>query len=356
MAQFTGQLNSNEIYGALWNLIISIQTFSNNISLDNSLVDMARRDGTLLGDTKLYYATDVLKTSKWNNDAEAVNLLKLHRPKEPKVQAITLNVFRKIELTVDYYLSKRAFMDEGSFSNYTSVILGWLNDTKRIYDHTLYYTFIGTNETTEHNQSITWDDVSIERPTNDADAHLDAYALAENISNLIDKLSDVTREFTDYGLCRAFSKNDVKIIWNNRYLNRIRNVDLPSIYHTEFMEKLFNQYSLNPNYFGTKNNGATSAGDKIRLLSEEEFDDGSDYFGGELVPTGKTSSQTYTEDDSIICKIIVGDLPVLMSSLEVGTSFYNPLSLTENKYLIWGHNTLEHFKNFPYITIRANKR
>ena len=48
MANFTGTLNSNEIYGALWNMIISIQTFTDNISLDNTLVDLARRDGTLL--------------------------------------------------------------------------------------------------------------------------------------------------------------------------------------------------------------------------------------------------------------------------------------------------------------------
>ena len=355
MANFTGQLNSNEIFGALWNMIISVQTFSNNISLDNTIVDMARRDGTLYGDTKLYYATDVLKTSSWKNDAEAPNLLKLHRPKDPKVQAIQLNVFRKIELTVDYYLSKRAFADEGTFSNYTSVLLGWLNDTKRIYDHTLYNTFIGTNETTLNNQSIVWNDVSVTRPTTDEEAHQDAYAIAENLSNLVNTLTDLTREYTDYGLCRAFSKDNIKIIWNNKYLNRIRKVDLPSIYHTDFMESLFNGYSMNPNYFGKKNTGNTPAGEGVRLLSEEEFDDGQDRFGGELVPSGKESEQTYTEDDSIICKIIVGDVPPFMSAFNVGTSFYNPLSLTENKYLIWGHNTLEHLKNYPYITIRAGK-
>ena len=64
MANFTGTLNSNEIYGALWNMIISIQTFTDNISLDNTLVDLARRDGTLFGDTKLYYSTDIMKSTK----------------------------------------------------------------------------------------------------------------------------------------------------------------------------------------------------------------------------------------------------------------------------------------------------
>ena len=167
MANFTGTLNSNEIYGALWSMIISIQTFTDNISLDNTLVDLARRDGTLFGDTKLYYSTDIMKTTEWKNDAEAPNLLKLHRAKDPKVQSIELDHFRMISLTVDYYLSKRAFQDEGSFSQYTSVLIGWINETKKVFDHTLYYTFLGTNETELNGQKITWNDISKEKPANE---------------------------------------------------------------------------------------------------------------------------------------------------------------------------------------------
>lgn len=352
MANFTGTLNSNEIYGALWNMIISIQTFTDNISLDNTLVDLARRDGTLFGDTKLYYSTDIMKTTEWKNDAEAPNLLKLHRAKDPKVQSIELDHFRMISLTVDYYLSKRAFQDEGSFSQYTSVLIGWINETKKVFDHTLYYTFLGTNETELNGQKITWSDISKEKPANEEEAHKQAYTIAENMANLINELSDLTRKYTDYGFARAFAKRDFKVIWNNKFLNRIRKVDLPSIYHTDFMDQILNGYSMNPNYFGKINEGETSAGDGVRLLMEQEFDDGSDYFAGELLPTGKTSNNTYTEDDSIICKILI-ELPILMSSFQVGTSFYNPRSLTENKYLIWGYNTLEHFKNYPFITVRA---
>lgn len=47
---FTGQLNPNEIFGALYNMIISQQVFSDNIKGTYSeLVDKARVDGTLYG-------------------------------------------------------------------------------------------------------------------------------------------------------------------------------------------------------------------------------------------------------------------------------------------------------------------
>lgn len=95
MATFLGQLNSNEIFAALYNMIISQQVFADNIADTGSeLVNMAKVDGTLYGDQKLYYATDILGSSEWGNDAEAMNLLALHRPQTPECQAIVLDQFR----------------------------------------------------------------------------------------------------------------------------------------------------------------------------------------------------------------------------------------------------------------------
>ena len=147
MANFTGKLNSNEIFAALYNMIISQEVFTDNISgTDSELVDRARVDGGLYGDTKLYYATDVLKSAPWGNDAEAQNLLALHRPDAPECQAITLDKFRQISLTVDNYLSKRAWGTESAFSNFNNVMLGWIRETKRIYDASTYNAYLGTAE------------------------------------------------------------------------------------------------------------------------------------------------------------------------------------------------------------------
>lgn len=48
---FTGTLNQNEIFSALYNMIISQQVFADNIyDTKKTLSDMSRVDGTLYGD------------------------------------------------------------------------------------------------------------------------------------------------------------------------------------------------------------------------------------------------------------------------------------------------------------------
>ena len=103
-------LNPNEIFASLANMIISQEVFADNLGKHQTLVDKARVDGSLYGDKKLYYATDVLESHAWGcaygaEAAEASNLLALDRPQDPEVQAITLDVFRQIRLTVDNYLT-----------------------------------------------------------------------------------------------------------------------------------------------------------------------------------------------------------------------------------------------------------
>ena len=124
MANFNGQLKQNEIFGAIYNMIISQQVFADNIAgIGDELVNRAKVDGGLYGDTKLYYATDALKSAPWGKDAEAANLLALHRPDAPKCQPITLDTFRQISLTVDNYLTKRAFSTEGAFASFNASLI-----------------------------------------------------------------------------------------------------------------------------------------------------------------------------------------------------------------------------------------
>lgn len=97
---FTGQLNKNEIFstelgGAMYNMIISQEVFGDNIKgTYSSLAEKFKVDGTLYGDQRLYYSSDVLKSAPWGAYEEAPNLLQTHKPPLPEVQAITLNKFR----------------------------------------------------------------------------------------------------------------------------------------------------------------------------------------------------------------------------------------------------------------------
>lgn len=370
MAQFNGQLRSNEIFSALYNMIISQEVFADNLGEHQTLVDKARVDGSMYGDTKLYYSTDVLKSVPWGNDAEAANLLALHRPPAPKCQAIHLDVFRQICLTVDNYLSKRAWADEGTFSAFNGVMLGWMRDTKRVYDGTLYNVFIGTTTSAETAQNI---EVAVKGLT---DAKEEAMIIAQSLADLFVEMGDYSRDFNDNKMLRSYAKDGIQVIWNSKFVNKIRKIDLPTIFHKDGLMDKFDEDVLPARYFGrvltsadaeeggviasnvvVANKGVRSRIEKDITVSTVAYH----VFPGDLIPAGATVggssaqfkyAETYVEDADIICKVLV-KLPPYMSAFEVGTSFFNAKSLTENHYLTFGHNTIEYLENYPFITVKA---
>lgn len=366
---FNGQLNPNEIFGAIYNMIISQQVFADNIyDTKASLVDRARVDGSMYGDTKLYYSTDVLKSAPWGNDAEAANLLNLYRPKDPECQKITLDVFRQICLTVDNYLTKRAWSTESAFSEFNSVMLGWIRDTKRVYDSTLYNTFIGTVESAIGRQQITITLVAEgEDETNtetEARNRLNAQTIAMKMSDLMVDLEDVTRDFNDYGHLRSYSSDSLIAVWNSEQVNKINKLDVPMIFNGLEIDKK-GEYTLPARYFGKVNKAAGTASasnNSIRSMIETDYTVGegtaavtTHVFPGDLLPGGATyaANATYTVDPTIICKIMHKRSVPYMSAFEVGTSFFNAKSLTETHYLTFGHNTLDYLANYPMITLRG---
>lgn len=361
MPMFTGQLRANEIFATNYNMIISQQVNVNNIKDGfSSLVNRARVDGGLYGDTKLYYDTDALSSDPWGADAEAPNLLALHRPKDPECQAIVLSVFRQIAVTIDYYLSKRAWKDEGSFAAFTSVTLGWLRNTKKIYDQTTYNVFLGTHK------SAVQSDVavvlsSITTPASTADdeaaARIRAQTIGKSLADLMVKMKDVSREFNDYGHMKSYDEEEIIIVFNSKYVNEITYLDLPTIFHKEGIVKKISQEMLPEKYFGDPLTASTTVGanDEIRASHEIKFQlNGAEVhlFAGEKYPVGSVVAvgDGYRVNDKVIAKVLT-ELPPYMSAFEVGTSFFNAKSLTENHYLTFGHNALEHLYAAPFVTV-----
>ena len=114
-------------------------------------------------------------------------------------------------------------------------------------------------------------------------------------------------------------------------------------------------------YFGAKNSAQVAAADNdgsYRSVLEKDYTKPDTsvvhVFPGDLIPAGViiAAGEGYLVDEDIICKVLV-KLPPYMSAFEVGTSFFNPKSLTENHYLTFGHNTIEYLENYPFITVKA---
>ena len=382
-AAFT--LNPNDIYNTLGNMIISQEVFGDNLGEHQTLVEKARVDGGLFGDKKLYYAADVLKSHVWGNDSEASNLLSIDRPADPAVQDITLDVFRQIRLTLDNYLSKRAWSTEGAFASFSGIMLGWMRETKRVYEGTLYNAFIGTTETNTGSQIQTVDlkSASSGDPlyglTGLEKFRMKASLIAQHLADLLVKMGDYSRAFNDYQYLRSYANESIIVIWNSKFLNEIRKVDLPTIFHKEGLVDKFEQDVLPERYFG-RSVAASDKGSGKVINASDEYDPtkgtirsrieadvtvgGVAYhvFAGDEIPSGATvksggnfeEAEVYVATADVICKVLV-KLPPIMSAFEVGTTFFNPRSLTENHYLTWGHNTLEYLKNYPFITVKADE-
>lgn len=355
---FTGQLRPNEIFGALYNMLISQQVFADNIKGTYSqLVDRFRVDGSMYGDSKVYYATDALQSVEWLNDEEAKNLLELHRPEAPQQQVITISNFRQIRLTVDNYLSKRAWGTEGAFTSFNSVMLGWIRDTKRIYDATLMNSFVGTTETDIGEQRLVITPV---------DGQNDALTIAVALADLLVSLKDVSRDYNDYGFIRSYDESDLMVVFNAKLWNQLRKADLPTVFHKEGLLDEFEKVILPARYFGNvieEDNTVTYANDtspRIRTLVEGDFEGTSSgkvhLFPGDVIPNGASykAFEAYMEDETIAFKVIHKNSVPFMSAFEVGTSFYNPRSLTETHYLTWGYSDLDYLANYPFITARFN--
>lgn len=391
MGAFTGTLNQNEIFASMYNMIISQEVFADNLKHNYNLVDEARVDGSLFGDEKLYISTDALKTYAWGGDSEASNLLALNRPSNPSVQAIVLDKFRQLRVTIDNYLTKRAFMDEGAFASFNGVILGWLVETRKMFENLTYNTFIGTDRTATGNQTIA---LSYTLPsgvalgTEEAN-RLTAGFIANAIANIIDDMKDYSRKYNDYQYMRSYSEGELKFVWNAEYVNSIKLIDLPTVFHNEELKAHLVDRKLPNKYFGivlTSSNistysdstpaagkpidsdngaytpGVNHANGLVRSLVEKDVTVGGiDYhvLPGEEIPSGATVLATsgnfaygevFIAQDDVVCKIYA-KLPPFMSAFSVGTSFFNARSLTENHYLTFGYNTLEHLKNYPAVTI-----
>lgn len=397
MPAFSGQLNANEIFAALYNMIISQEVGADNIAgTFGSLADKSRVDGGLYGDTKLFYDTDVLKSHAWLGDSEAANLLAVNRPKDPETQAVVLNVFRQIDVTIDNYLTKRAWISADSFQSFNDITLGWIRNTKRVYDSTLFNSYVGTAVSAANKATIVVTP-TVGTDTTSADlegaARIEAGAIAQALEDAFVEMKDVSRDYNDYKHLKSFNLEDLVVVWNSKWVNKIKKIDLPTMFHKDGLIDKFEEEILPARYFGvvlTATNistysastpaagkpidsdddsyvpGTNHANGCVRSLIEAEVTVSAvtyHVFPGDEIPAGATVGasstnflygEVYIEDAKIICKVMHKRSVPFMSAFEVGTSFFNPRSLTENHYLTYGHNTLEYLKRYPFITFKHN--
>ena len=387
-------LNQNTITAALFNMIISQQVFDSKVA-STELADRFRVDGTLFGDTKLYHSFDIGSPEDWLNDAEAPNLLALNRNKSGKTQSITMGIYKMISITVDQYLSKQAFMREGTFAEYTSFLTGSLRKIKRVYDRSLINTTIGTLT-----PSTDRCDVRIVTPTVEDDLEatnrLEAQTIASELVVLKADFEDNNRDFNKLGYLRSYDANELIAVWNVKRRAKITKLDLPTIFHKDINENGgFTEYDLPEKWFGTPATVDYTLADgkevpalrrilrsgwykvqdvsTVTLVNKPDADsvflwagDEIPYKGQEYVDNVRGVTVTveandikakdyYVVDPTIAFVLVHKSALPYMSGFETGTEFWNARSLTTNHYLIFGHNNLEFLEEYPRIVVRVTQ-
>lgn len=382
MATYNGHLNANELFTSIFNMIIGQEVYSTNIGgMFSSLVDRARIDGTMLGDTYLKYSTDALATEEFDptgllNSGRQANVLEQHRPKDPYVQAITIDTFRQIPVTIDHYFTKRAFSTESAFADFNSVTLQWLRDTKRIYDATTYNVFVGTDVSTRSPATQIINVAPSAATGTTAEAvearrRINAQNVARTIADILISMRDVSTDFNDLGYYRAWNIEDLMVVWNADWVNEIKKVDLPTIFNKDGLFEIKEENILPAKYFGFTVSSALApaAWTTTRALYELVDEDSAHHWAGEVVnaakledadstayyyQTGAVDTASLTPAGSIVCKIMHKRSIPYMSGFETETEFINPRLLNENHYLTFGHNTLQHLVNYPLVTVTYN--
>lgn len=377
-APFNGHLNPNEVYGTIFNMIISQYVRYPELADNYGFVEMFRTDGSLYGDTKTFYANDVLSSRKWLGDNEAQNLLQIERPDDPKCQTITLNKFRIVKTTTDAYLSKRAWSDEGTFSTFTGIIKSMVGATKRLYEVTLINTYLGSvqGDAPRSNYEIPLSDIT---ETGEAKNRLEAQTIAQYIANLIVDMKDYSRDFNDYKFMRAYTEEQILLVWNSAYVNKINKLDLPTIFHKAGLMDKFEQHILPARYFSTPTtaenvqdvsnlnvvgNAVTIqpgyVGKPIITYEEGDFVNQSGsmvhLFPGEILPVGATFNvgEAGFQEEDVICKVITKDTIKYMAAFETSSEFWNPQALATSNMLIWGYSQPDRLLDQPCIVVHAD--
>ena len=341
---------------------------------------MFRTQGSMFGDTALFYDQDVLSSRPWLGDAEASNLLQTERPDDPECQAITLDQFRIVKTTLDDYLSKRAWSTEDAFLTFNSIVRGMVSDTKRLHEVTMINSYLGRVKGNAARSLV-------EIPLSDITAvgeeknRLEAQTIAQYIADLLVDMKDYSRDFNDYEFMRAYTEDQLMVIWNSKYVNKINKLDLPTIFNKAGLMDKFEQHILPARYFTEETTSANVAsvtglsvvgnavtigsdynGPAIHTYVEGKFVDASkgnkmfNKFPGDKLPVGATFNigEAGFADEDVICKVITKDTIKYLAAFETATEFYNPQALLVNQMLIWGFSKPDRLLGQPCVTVHAD--
>ena len=366
---FNGSLNSNEIYNALFNIRILFQKLAPQTVKRDEVVSLIEKAVGAYGDSGILQGCDIQGTYAFGMDAEAANLLAINRNQTQKVERYTIDQWRQTDVTNDAYISKRAFLDEGTFALFNGYIVGTLAKAMDAFENGMVKSSLGTFSAIPASMNI-----SITLPAIDgteATERVRAATIKKAILDLKARLKDNSRDFNGYGFYASYDWNDFTAVWSSEYLNEINALALATTFNPEYIKEATDGRIWTPKWFGNVNtsSGTTaSSNTTVYSLIEQNSDGSTNFpltatqlaggvyriFPGDLLPDSFAygANESYTVDAKVICKIFAPEYVYYMTGYQQGESFYNPRSATTNHYLRKGFSPVYVSKFRPFITIK----
>lgn len=362
---FDGVLNSNEIYEALFNLRILFQKLAPQTVIKDEIVSLVEKDTGMYGDTGVIQGMDIQGTYPFGFDAEAANLLAINRNKTQKIEKFTIDHWRQTDITNDAYISKRAFLDEGTFQLFNSYIVGTLSKAMDAFENGLVKSSIGTYQGMVINITLPAADGT------EATERRRAALIKQALLNLKDDMADNQRKYNSYGFYSSYKWEDFTPVFSAKYANEINALAIYSMFNPDFIKSASEGRRWTQKWFGTVDStgGTTIATNAtIHSLIEQNSDGTTNFpltaaqlsngtyriFPGDLLPGSfdYDANEAYSTDDKVIAKIFAPEYVVYMTGYQQGESFYNPRSATTNHYLRKGYSDVYVSGFRPFITLK----
>lgn len=367
--QFNGVMNSNEIYNAMYNVRILFMKLAPQIVKRDEIVSLLDKSVGYYGDSGLVFGCDIQGTYDFGMDAEAPKLLAINRNKTQKVERYVINKWRQTDVTNDAYISKRGFLDEGSFAMFNGYLVGTLSQAMDAFESGFVKASVGTF--TSENDATT---IYVKMPAIDgteATERIRSAAIRKAVLDLEDDLKDNQRKYNNYGFYASYEWSDFTPVFNSKYVNETNAQALYSTFNPQYLETANGFRKWTPKWFGNVNTeeGTTGADNKtIYSLVECNSDGTTNFpltaeqhqagvyriFPGDLLPGNfdYNSNESYTKDETVIGKVFAPEYVMYMTGYQQGESFYNPRSATTNHYLRKGFSDVQVSGFRPFITIK----
>ena len=191
MTNFTGTLNVNAVYAALYNAYRIMGTLGDQLEGLNDRAGEFKIDGGQYYDQLKWTFSDVLPSREF--DPDDTNVLAPEAKAPLKEQKMVVDKVRTIGLYMPTsFLTKQAWMSSSYFDEFQGVVESQIGKTRKLYDQRITDVYIGTAETSIGNQSIT-----ITLPTNEdpeKEARLRSQLMARTVARTKGKIKDSTRD------------------------------------------------------------------------------------------------------------------------------------------------------------------